>query len=389
VQHLVDGRVQEARDVVGELVVVPGREPLLLDLLKLRLDLLDHLGRVGARRLLEDDGRARPAVHVRVDVEELRPEFDAAALLLVLGLAAVPAGVGRGRRLLLVARGPPRWRRVLGGDADVPEPQDLAVGVGPQDDVLVLLGLVEPPDVGEHVLLRLRLDPRGLAEPAGRADHALLGHRLHDVGGGDLVGPHPLRVEPDAHRVGPVAEVPRQAHPLDPLQLGHDVGVGEVEQVLLVGGRVLAVNVHVHQHARHHLADEDALAHDQRREPAQHDVDPVLHVHHVDVRVGPRLEVDADRRLPGAGGVGHHVPHVLDAVDRLLERDEDRIDQHVGAGPGVGDRDLHGRRRDVGELLDGQRLDPEHAQKQEEDGNDDRQRRPVEDFREHVSEVIS
>src|SRR5262249_16208843 len=129
---------------------------------------------------------------------------------------------------------------------------------------------------------------------------------------------------------------------------GHDVDVGVVVQVLLVGVRVGAVQVDVHQHARDDLADEDALADDQGGEPAEHDVDPVLDVHDVDVRVRPRLEVDGDRGLPGAGGRGHHVPHVLDAVDRLLERDEDGVDQDVGAGPGVGDGDHHGRRGDVG-----------------------------------------
>ncbi len=97
---------------------------------------------------------------------------------------------------------------------------------------------------------------------------------------------------------------------------------------------IRAVNVHVHQHARHDLADEDTLPHHQGREPVQHDVDPVLHVHDIDVRVGARLEVDADRCLAGTGGGGDHVTHVLDAVDRLLQRNQDRIDQDVGTGAG-------------------------------------------------------
>ena len=47
---------------------------------------------------------------------------------------------------------------------------------------------------------------------------------------------------------------------------------------------------------------------------------------------GARLEVDADRRLAGAGGVGGDVAHVLHAVDGLFQRDQDRIDQDFGAG---------------------------------------------------------
>src|SRR5581483_1466972 len=175
-------------------------------------------------------------------------------------------------------------------------------------------------------------------------DHALLRHGLHDVFDGDVVGPHALGVQPDPHREVAVAEVPGEAHALDPLDPGHDVDVGEVKQVLLVGVRVRAVDVHIHQHARHDLADEDALAHHQGREPAQHDVDPVLHVHDVDVRVRARLEEDPDRRLAGTGGVGDHVTHVLDAVDGLLQRNQDRIDQHVGTGAGISNGDVDGRR---------------------------------------------
>ena len=272
---------------------------------------------------------------------------------------------------------------------DVLEPQDLAVGIGPQNDVRILLRLVVAPDVGQDVLFRLRRLARGLAESAGRTDDALLRQGLHDVFGGHVVGAHAVGVQPDPHREGAVAEVPGDAHALDPLEHGHDVDVGEVEKVFLVGVRVRAVDVHVHQHARHDLADEDALAHHQGREPAQHDVDPVLHVHDVDVRVRARLEVDRDRRLAGTGGGGDHVTHVLDAVDGLLQRNQDRVDQDVGTGAGIGDGDLHGRRRDVGELGDRQGLDPQHPQEQEDDRDDDRQRRPMENFCEHGSEMIS
>ena len=75
VQHLLDRGVQELGDVVGEFVVHPGRERLLLDLLEFRLDRLDHLGGVGAGGLLEDDGRRGMPVDVRVDVEELGPQL--------------------------------------------------------------------------------------------------------------------------------------------------------------------------------------------------------------------------------------------------------------------------------------------------------------------------
>ena len=83
-----------------------------------------------------------------------------------------------------------------------------------------------------------------------------------------------------------------------------------------------------------------------------HDVDPVLHVHDIDVRVRARLEVDDDRRLAGTGGGGGNEAHVLNAVDGLLKRNQNRFDQDIGAGAGIRNGNHHGRGRDVGELRD-------------------------------------
>ena len=229
----------------------------------------------------------------------------------------------------------------------------------------------------------MRRLPRGLAEPAGRTDDALLRQGLHHVLGGQVVGAHAIGIQPDPHREDAVAEIPGDAHALDPLEPGHDVDVGEVEQVFLVGVGIRAVDVHVHQHARHDLADEDPLPHHQRRELEQHDVDPVLHVHDVDVRVRARLEVDDDRRLAGTGGRGGDETHVLDAVDGLLQRDQHRFDQDIGAGAGIRDGNHHGRRRDVGELRDRQGLDPQHPQEHDDHRDNDRQCRSMKDFFEH------
>ena len=213
----------------------------------------------------------------------------------------------------------------------------------------------------------MRRLPCGLAESSWRANHALFRQSLHDILGGDVVGSHAFGIEPDPHGKDAVAEIPGDAHALDPLEPGHDVDVGKIEKVFLVGVWVRAVDVHVHQHARHDLADEDSLAHDQGRELEQHDVDPVLHVHHIDVRVRARLEVDDDRRLAGTGRGGRDEAHVLDAVDRLLKRNQNRFDQDIGAGAGIRNGNHDGRRRDVGELSDRKGPDPQHPQEQEDD----------------------
>ena len=110
----------------------------------------------------------------------------------------------------------------------------------------------------------MRPDPRGLAESPGRTNNARFRQGLHDVLTGQLVGAQAVDIQPDPHRIGAVAEIPGDTHPLDPLDLGHDVGVGEVVKEFLVDAWIRAVNVHVHQHAGHDRQDDDPLALHQR-----------------------------------------------------------------------------------------------------------------------------
>ena len=93
-EHLLDGGVHEFGDIVSDLVVHAGRERLLLDLLEFPFDFLDDRGGIGARTLLENDGGRRMTVDVGVNVEELRAEFDAAALLFGYGLVPMPTFSG-------------------------------------------------------------------------------------------------------------------------------------------------------------------------------------------------------------------------------------------------------------------------------------------------------
>ncbi len=86
------------------------------------------------------------------------------------------------------------------------------------------------------------------------------------------------------------------------------------------------------------------------RKRGQGDRHPVLDE---DLRlVGVRADRERDRQSVSAvvGARRLHVDHVLDAVDLLLDRQGDGIDQRPGAGAGVARRDLHGRRDDVGIL---------------------------------------
>ena len=114
---------------------------------------------------------------------------------------------------------------------------------------------------------------------------------------------------------------------------------------------IRTVDVHIHQHARHVLHDDDSLPLHDGREPVLHDLDPVIHVQDRHVRVRARLEDDLDRSLTGTGGGGGHVAHVLYAVDGLLQDNQDRVDQDIGTGAGIRNRDHHAsaaRRRGTG-----------------------------------------
>ncbi len=147
--------------------------------------------------------------------------------------------------------------------ADVFESENLAVWRSLQDDVGVLRWLIEPADVREHVLFRLGGHARRLTEPARWSDDALLGQGLHHVVDRNVVGAHALWIQPNAHRKRAIAQVDWDTHALNPFEHGHDVHVGVVEEVFLIGVWVRAVQIEIHQHARHDLADENPFAHHQ------------------------------------------------------------------------------------------------------------------------------
>ena len=82
----------------------------------------------------------------------------------------------------------------------------------------------------------------------------------------------------------------------------------------------------------------------------EHNVDSVLHVLEVDVLVRARLKIDRDLSRTAIGGRGDHGKHVLNAVDGLFERSQDRVNQAVGTGTGIRNGDVDGRRCDAGNL---------------------------------------
>ena len=343
VQHLFNGGVQEGAHVIAHLVVHPRGHELGL-VLQGALHLFDHVAGIAAQGLLQHDGGRGLPVQVAVDVEEGAAQFH----------------IG-----------------------DVAELDHLALLVGPDDDVLVLFGFVVLPLVHQHVLQRLGIDPRTLAQSAGACEQALFLHGLQHLLRAHLVGPHAVRFHPDAHGIDPAAQDLGLCHARHPLDLRKQLGVGIVVKEELVRIVTIPVEVDVHEHAGLHGRDDDALALYQHGQVGHHLVHAGLHTDHRLVRVGARFEDHADGALSGACGVAGHVAHALHPVDRRLQLDDGRLGEDVRARTGERDEDVHRGGRDLRELRGGQLTDGQSAHEEDQHRDHNGQYRPMDEVPEH------
>ncbi len=277
----------------------------------------------------------------------------------------------------------PRTQGVVAGGqlqpCNVGEPHDLAVGAALEHDVAELLGRAQAAlrvDQREKVAaVRHRLG----AELAGRDLDVLLADRAHDVTGGQAARSDLVRIQPDPHGVVAAAEDLRVADAGNPRQLVLHVQAHVVAQVERV---VLAVR----RHQVHHHEEDGRLL--QRRHPLPSHVlgqprerlrDAVLHAHCRVVRIGAGSE--GNRHLQDAVGAGDRleVRHVLDAVDRLLERRRHGLGDHLGVGAGI-DRAHHDRgRHHFRVFADRQQRDRDQARGKDHDRKHRGEDRPVDE----------
>ena len=115
------------------------------------------------------------------------------------------------------------------------------------------------------------------------------------------------------------------------------------------------------------------------RQPRQRDRDAVLHQHLRLVDIGAGLEHDVDLRRAVAGRLRHHVDHVVDAVDLLLDRRGDGLGHDLGRGARIGGGHLDGRRRDLRKFSDRQRAKRDRADKRQDDRKHAGEDRPVDE----------
>ena len=187
------------------------------------------------------------------------------------------------------------------------------------------------------------------------------------------------RVDPDAHRVVADAEGERLADARQARELVANVEVGEIGQVQRVVGLVRRIEVHDHRQRRRGLDGRDAERAHRLGQPGQRLRDAVLHLHRGEVDVGAALERHGKLHLAVGARRRLHVDHVLDAVDRFLERPGDG----VGDGARVGARVVRGHgdrgRHHVRVLADRQARDRHESRDEDQRRQHRREDRPVDE----------
>ena len=105
--------------------------------------------------------------------------------------------------------------------------------------------------------------------------------------------------------------------------------------------------------------------------------DPVLRVDRGNVRVCSDSEGNVERIVAAVVTGRLHVDHVVDAVDLPFDRRGNSFFQHFGIGAGIGRRNVYDRRGDIRKLLNRKRQIPKHTGNSDNNGNDQREFRPV------------
>ena len=173
------------------------------------------------------------------------------------------------------------------------------------------------------------------------------------------------------------------------LQLVEDVEVRVVVDVRSAVAVVRRIDRQHHHDPGRLLVDRDALLHDDLRELRRRLAHAVLHVHLVDVGVAARLEHDGDADVARRRARRLEVEQVVEAIQLRLDRRGDRVGDHLRRRTRIRRSDRHLRRRELGILLDGRHAHRDQPAQHEQDRDDRRQDRPVdEEVREHAKLLL-
>ena len=308
--HRLDRRFDEHRGVVHDVVGdILGQQRI--EFLQRLADALGRGERVGAGQQVDLDAGGRLAVVATDRVARLGPQLDP--------------------------------RHVL-------QPDDRALGVGADDDVLVFLYRRQAA-LGRDVEFEFdRAHQWGGADPADGGLDVLRLDRLHDVVGRHLQACQAVEREPGAHRVVERAEQHGIAHPRHAPQVVEHLDGGVVREELAVPAAFGRMDRHQLQQGRGLLLHRDAVALHFLRQAGGSLVDAVVHIDRIEI--GIRSDGEAHRQRVAAVATRHrlHIDHALDAVDLGFDDLGHRRLDHGRRRAGIGRRHAYLRRDDVGEL---------------------------------------
>ena len=245
-----------------------------------------------------------------------------------------------------------------------------------QNDVAELRGVGELRQGVDRVgmLLAIRLG-RG-SDAAGRDLGVLLVERVDDVADVEALLLELLRVQPDAHRILPLAEdadlrdAGRAGQVIDDVELGV---VAQKQRVVLLRIRLQR---DAHDERTGVLADGNADLLYRLRQLPERRLDEVLNVGRSDVEVDAEVERTGDRRYALAAG-RTDVAQPLNGVHGLFERRRDLRFDCLRARADVRRRDGDDRRSDLRVLRDGHRRNDHQAGDHDDQRTDRRQHRAV------------
>ncbi len=342
--HLGDRLGNELRGVVADHLLDPGREALR-QTRELRAHATRHLERVGLGELEHAERGGGLAGEARESGIALRAELDA---------------------------------------RHVSEMQQRPARLGADHDLLELLDRGEAP-LRSQRNLELNAGGRRRRSGAARGDlHVLLAHRVDHVGRREPERGEPLGIEPDAHRIAPLAEdvdVADAGHALERIEHVDQREVGEEERV----ARAVRREQIGHQRELGRLlAHGDAEPANLLGQARQGDRDAVVHVDGGQIGVAPELERDEHAHLAVVRARRRQIEHALGAVHLLFDRQRDRALHHVRGGARVAGRDEDGGRRDRRELRDLQLRKRDRADQRDQDRDDGCEDRPVDEERDEA-----
>ena len=217
---------------------------------------------------------------------------------------------------------------------------------------------------------------RTFTERTGSRLDVLFGKHANHIRRHQMVVCHGCRIEPDTHTVL-VGKEYHATYSLDTLQLRFEVNLGVVGQELVVVTALRSgMKVDYLNHTVLTLDDRHSDTGHFGRQGTCRLCHTVLHEHGCHVGIHSLTEINHDFHVTGVGCRRSDVVHVFHPVDGFFQRSNDRLLYRLGRCTRIGCHHHDGRRSNIWELFDGERLDTDHPHQNYHNGNNRRKYRP-------------